>query len=159
CRRVLRRSAPDRGAGGAACAMKRGALLAVTLVLLAILNLLVYSLYASGRDTVLRALDERLAALGRPTAPLLAAAPGAGRDPPPASSRRESRPGGRVFLRLSVPRPPRRPPRPRPPPHPPPHRGAARAPRARQKGLGRRRLLGPEGKDRRGFLPGPGPRR
>src|SRR5262249_57592260 len=44
-RRVLRRSAPDRGAGRAACAMKRGALLAVTLVLLAILNLLVYTLY------------------------------------------------------------------------------------------------------------------
>ena len=52
-----------------------GALLAGTVALLAILNIFVYSLYASGRDTVLRALEKRLDALGRTTARILPGQP------------------------------------------------------------------------------------
>jgi signal transduction histidine kinase len=48
------------------------AVLAGTVVLLAVLNLVVYSLYRSGRQAVERALAERLDALGRTAARLLA---------------------------------------------------------------------------------------
>jgi len=52
-----------------------GGLLAATIALLAILNVFVYSLYASGRDTVLRALEKRLDALGRTTARIIYSQP------------------------------------------------------------------------------------
>src|SRR5262249_42359426 len=66
-RRVSRRGASHRGADEMP-GRPIAAVLAGTVALLALLNLVVYSLYRSGRAAVERALDERLDALGRTAA-------------------------------------------------------------------------------------------